>query len=172
MAPELAVREVTAGEVEGALSAAAAVGFALESEIPLRAELFVLGEEDHALLLTIHHIAGDGWSLAPLSADLATAYAARVRGEAPQWKPLAVQYADYALWQQGLLGEEGDPDSVISRQLAFWKAELADAPEELNIPTDRQRPAAASYRGASLRFTVPPEVHDGLLALARESRAT
>ncbi|MGA5817950.1 amino acid adenylation domain-containing protein [Kitasatospora sp. NPDC094028] len=172
VAPELTVREVAAGELETALSAAAAVGFELESEIPLRAELFVVSTDESVLLLTIHHIAADGWSMVPLSADLAAAYGARVRGGAPQWEPLAVQYADYTLWQQGLLGEEGDPESLIARQLAFWKSELADVPEELNIPTDRQRPAAASYRGASLGFTVPPEVHRGLQSLARESGAT
>ncbi|KJS52554.1 hypothetical protein VM98_30645, partial [Streptomyces rubellomurinus subsp. indigoferus] len=171
-APELLVRETTEAALADALADAAATGFALEREIPLRAELFVLGEEDHALLLTLHHIAGDGWSMAPLGADLAAAYAARLRGEAPQWRPLPVQYADFTLWQRDALGEESDPDSLIGRQLDFWKSELAGLPEQLELPTDRSRPAVASRRGEMVTFEVDGALHDGLLALARESRST
>nr|WP_158845525.1 non-ribosomal peptide synthetase [Streptomyces sp. NRRL WC-3742] len=176
-APELVVEEVSAEALEEALSQAASVGFALETEIPLRARLFALGGEGgdiekHVLLLTVHHIASDGWSLVPLGADLAAAYGARAQGAAPQWAPLPVQYADYTLWQRELLGEESDPQSVISRQLEFWKAELAGAPDQLELPTDRPRPAVAGYRGGSLPFTVPAEVHRGLLSLARETRST
>ena len=74
------------------------------NEPSLRANLFILGPTDHALLLTVHHIASDGWSLGPLGEDLAAAYRARCAGSRPDWPPLPVQYADYALWQERLLG--------------------------------------------------------------------
>src|SRR5206468_1237986 len=83
--------------------------------------LFVLGEHEHVLLLLLHHIAGDGWSLVPLLRDLSRCYAARREGRAAELPSLPVQYADYALWQQEVLGEESDSGSSIARQLAFWR---------------------------------------------------
>ena len=92
------------------------------------------------LLLLLHHIAGDGWSLAPLARDLARAYAARRDGQAPDLPALPVQYADYTLWQHEVLGEESDPQSAIARQLAFWTETL----ERPSRPArSAERPAAA-----------------------------
>ncbi|WP_228772068.1 non-ribosomal peptide synthetase, partial [Actinokineospora iranica] len=162
----------TERDLDAALKAAAAHPFALDTEIPLRAWLFETGPTEHALLLLTHHIAGDGWSRTPMARDLATAYTARHAGRAPDWAPLPVQYADYALWQRSALGAEGDADSPLARQLAYWTEKLADLPEELDLPFDRPRPAMASYRGGRVRFTVPAEVHAGLAALARERNAT
>uniref|UniRef100_UPI00055C07E3 condensation domain-containing protein n=1 Tax=Streptomyces violaceorubidus TaxID=284042 RepID=UPI00055C07E3 len=91
----------------------------------------------HVLLLVMHHIAGDGWSLSPLARDLSTAYTARHTGHEPTWTPLPVQYADFTLWQRHTLGTEDDPHSPITRQLTHWREQLQDLPEELDLPTDR-----------------------------------
>ncbi|MFJ8028822.1 amino acid adenylation domain-containing protein, partial [Streptomyces sp. NPDC096311] len=150
----------------------AARGFDLTTEVPLRACLFTRHETSHVLVLVLHHIAGDGWSMAPLARDVATAYEARVGGLAPGWEPLPVQYADYALWQRGLLGEESDPESVLSCQVAFWTETLAGVPDQLELPTDRPRPAVATFGGDTVPVEVGPELHASLAALARESGAS
>ncbi|WP_330113822.1 non-ribosomal peptide synthase/polyketide synthase [Streptomyces sp. MUM 178J] len=147
-------------------------GFDLTEQTPLRARLLAAGPEEHVLVLVLHHIAGDAWSLGPLAKDLAAAYTARCAGGAPQWAPLPVQYADYTLWQRELLGDETDPDSEISRQLAYWTQALAGLPDELTLPTDRPRPAASSHQGERIRFTLDAALHRRLLTLARESSSS
>src|SRR6185437_5523698 len=102
--PVLPVAEVSRDGLGEVLEARAREGFDLVVEPPVRAELFVVGPDEHVLLLVVHHIAGDGWSVGPLLADLSVAYAARCRGVAPGWAPLPVQYVDYTLWQHQLLG--------------------------------------------------------------------
>ncbi|MFE0081064.1 condensation domain-containing protein, partial [[Kitasatospora] papulosa] len=134
--------------------------------------LFTTGQEDHVLLLVFHHIICDGWSLGPLMRDLSAAYAARVLGDAPQWDELPVHYADYALWQRDLLGAEDDEDSLLSRQLHHWRAQLADLPLELALPTDRPRPGTSDYAGGSADVAWGPELHRHLLALAKEHGCT
>ncbi|MEV0696252.1 condensation domain-containing protein, partial [Streptomyces sp. NPDC050388] len=146
--------------------------FELSEEPPLRAFLFELGDEEYVLLAVVHHIAGDAWSMGPLARDLVAAYAARVRGTAPEWAPLPVQYADYSLWQHVVLGSEDDPDSEATRQLDHWKRALAGLPEELSLPFDRPRPAVASYRGDRVTFDVPEDVYSGLVRVAREGRSS
>ncbi|MFI6099300.1 amino acid adenylation domain-containing protein [Lentzea sp. NPDC051213] len=168
--PPLFVEHV-GDDVIGAFKAAARKPFDLVVDPPLRAHLFVVDEHEHMLLLALHHIAGDGWSLAPLGRDLADAYTARCRGEAPQWTPLPVQYADYALWQRDLLAED-DPNGLAGEQAEYWTDALADLPEQLELPTDRPRPAVTSYQGGTIALDIEPELHHALLDLARAHRVT
>ncbi|TDC55919.1 amino acid adenylation domain-containing protein, partial [Actinomadura sp. KC345] len=168
--PRLTIGET--GDVRGALFMDATRGFDLANEPPIRAHLYRLGEDEHLLLVVLHHIAGDGWSLAPLSRDLITAYLARRDGRAPEWAPLAVQYADYALWQRELLGSESDPGSLAARQIAYWRDALAGLPDQIRLPHDRPRPDRASYRGGQVVFDVPAELADGLAALARDHQVS
>ncbi|MFE7115549.1 amino acid adenylation domain-containing protein, partial [Streptomyces sp. NPDC057654] len=170
--PELTVVPVDAPELNRALESAARHAFDPLADIPLKATLFEAGPEDHVLLILVHHMAGDGWSTPVLVRDLLTAYTARREGGAPDWEELPVQYSDFTIWQQEVLGSEDDPESVISQQLAYWRATLDGLPEELELPTDRPRPATASYRGDTLPIEVPAAVHAGLAGLARETRAS
>ncbi|WP_158933406.1 condensation domain-containing protein, partial [Streptomyces sp. KE1] len=168
----LEVRACAESEVRKLADQAAAHEFDLAAELPLRAELLALGDEDHLLILVIHHIAGDGWSMAPLGRDLSLAYAARAAGGSPDWAPLPVQYADYAGWQRALLGDERDESSLAARQSRYWSSVLAGLPEELVLPTDRPRPPVASHRGEVVTALMGPELHAGLVSLARESGST
>ena len=163
---------VDAGELEGRVAAAKAHVFDLTAEIPVRAWLFSTGPRRHVLVLVLHHIVADGWSLGPLLGDLSVAYRARAGGGAPEWEPLPLQYADYMLWQRELLGNPGDPDSLQGRQAEFWQRRLAGAPHELVLPTDRGRPAVASHRGGALPVEVADEAYARLAGLAGECHAT
>ncbi|MEV7600988.1 amino acid adenylation domain-containing protein [Kitasatospora sp. NPDC089797] len=163
----------TADEVTGLIDGAVHGVFDLSAELPLRSWLFRVAPEEHVFLLVVHHIACDGWSMGPLLHDLTAAYTARrTTGDAPAWGDLDVQYGDYALWQRGVLGEEDDPDSLMRRQLAFWRDWLVELPEELALPSDRPRPAVASLAGDTVDLAIPADVHAGLVALARECGAT
>jgi nonribosomal peptide synthetase DhbF len=159
-------------EIAAQLHAAARRGFKLDSTVPLRTHLFRLAADEHVLLLLTHHIVGDGASLLPLARDLSVAYAARCEGKAPGWVPLPLQYADYALWQQQLLGSEDDPDSMAGRQREFWRETLRDLPERLSLPVDRPHPAVPSYNGDVVPMQIPPHVHERMLQLARDGQAS
>ncbi|WP_330349294.1 amino acid adenylation domain-containing protein [Streptomyces sp. NBC_00582] len=165
-------RVVDEAELDAAVREAGRRPFDLRADPSLRAELFVLDERTRVLLLTLHHIASDGWSKAPLSRDLATAYTARRAGTAPDWPELPVQYADYTLWQHTLLGDPGSPGSLAGRQLAYWKDALDGVPDELALPFDRPRPTDGTRRGASLPLLLDAELLTGVVALARSHDAT
>ncbi len=161
-----------ATQLEEAIAAAAGYRFDLAVEIPLRAQLFRLASDEYVLVAAAHHIAADGWSITPLIQDLGTAYAARCAGQVPGWAPLAVQYADYTLWQREQLGDLEDPGSVIGAQLAYWQHALAGMPERLELPTDRPYPAVADHRGASIAVEWPAQLHQQITRVAREHHAT
>ncbi|MGW4569095.1 amino acid adenylation domain-containing protein, partial [Streptomyces sp. NPDC004561] len=167
--PRLRTSSTTEETLDRDLTAALAHAFDLSVQPPLHARLFALRPDEHVLLLVIHHIAGDGWSLGPLARDLTAAYAARLRGEEPKWAPLPVSYADYTLWQHRLLGEHTDPDSLFARQSAYWTTALAGLPEQIQLPTDRPRPAVASHRGGFVTVDLSAELHMKLRELARTS---
>ena len=133
----------SASRLEEAIEEAARHAFDLATEMPLRAWLFRVAEEEHVLVAVVHHIAADGLSVAPLVRDLGVAYASRCAGQAPGWADLPVQYVDYTLWQREQLGELDDSASRIAAQLAYWQQALAGMPERLQLPTDRPYPPEA-----------------------------
>ena len=167
---DLPVRDVT--DLDAELTRLVRGSFDLEREAPMRVELLRLDEHEHVLALVFHHIASDGWSMAPLWRDIATAYTARRAGETPQWTPLPVQYADYTLWQQDLLGSEDDPESVLGTQLDYWRDTLDGLPDRIELPLDRPHPATATFRGELHIFTWDADLHARLTELARESGAS
>ncbi|GAB2677882.1 non-ribosomal peptide synthetase [Nocardia goodfellowii] len=150
----------------------AGVGFDLATEPPLRVGLFRVrpargaAQPVHVVVLVVHHISADGASMAPLATDLMTAYAAQAGGDGGELAALPVQYADFALWHRELLGAESDPESPAARQLRHWTESLSGAPDLLELPGDRPRPAVQSMRSADLPFAVDARLHRGVLELA------
>ncbi|WP_201406260.1 non-ribosomal peptide synthetase [Mycobacterium intracellulare] len=169
---DAAVVSLTEQDLLGELVELAGYRFDLATEIPIRAQIYEVGPEQHVVGIVVHHIAFDGWSLAPMARDIGEAYLARRGGRAPQWAPLPVQYADYTLWQRDWLGVESDPDSVIAGQLAYWRQELADLPEVVSLPADRARPPVPSYRGDAVDMHLDPRLWAGIKALAAAHNAT
>ncbi|WP_280299650.1 amino acid adenylation domain-containing protein [Nocardia neocaledoniensis] len=167
----LAPIHVAAQELPAQLTALIAGGFDVTVAPPLRVRLFEV-DGDHVLVLVVHHIAADGWSAGPLVRDTMVAYQARTGGAAPAWTPLPVQYADYTLWQRALLGAEDDAESRAGREIAYWRAALADLPDETSLPTDRPRPAVASMRGGRIAFELDADLVAALNSLAVEQGAT
>ncbi|MGW4247347.1 amino acid adenylation domain-containing protein, partial [Nocardia sp. NPDC004722] len=169
---DLTPRPVTDTALTGAVSDIVSTGFDVAEHIPLRARLLTPGAEEFVLVMAIHHINADGFSMGPLARDLATAYAARCAARQPDWQRLPLQYADYALWQRELLGAADDPESFLAHQIRYWTEQLRDLPEVLELPSDRPRPAVASHRGATQHFTIAPDVVAGLRELATEAGVT
>ncbi|MEU2014358.1 condensation domain-containing protein, partial [Nocardia sp. NPDC019302] len=170
--PELPVLDVAEAEIPERTVAAVVEGFDVTAAPPIRLRLLRSNETEHVLVGVVHHIAADGSSMGPLTADLMTAYSARAAGRAPAWTPLPVQYADYTLWQREMLGAESDPDSLFARQLGFWRERLAELPPRLDLPADRPRPAVFSGRGATHEFKIDATVHAALNRLAHRNDAT
>ncbi|WP_063048903.1 non-ribosomal peptide synthetase [Nocardia arthritidis] len=170
--PELPVLDVAEAEIPERTVAAVVEGFDVTAAPPIRLRLLRSNETEHVLVGVVHHIAADGSSMGPLTADLMTAYSARAAGRAPAWTPLPLQYADYTLWQCEMLGAQSDPNSLFARQLGFWRERLAELPQRLDLPADRPRPAVFSGRGATHEFKIDATVHAALNRLAHRNDAT
>jgi amino acid adenylation domain-containing protein/non-ribosomal peptide synthase protein (TIGR01720 family) len=169
--PVLDLREMPHGEREAAVQRMA-LEEALRpfdlSKVPLlRASLLRLAEREHVLLLTMHHIVSDGWSMAVLIREVATLYEAFSLNAPSPLAELSIQYADFAHWQRRWLQGE-----VLDRQLAYWKRQLADMPAALELPADHPRPAVQSYRGATHYFALPANLSDALQACAQSEGVT
>ncbi|MEW2516604.1 amino acid adenylation domain-containing protein [Actinacidiphila alni] len=164
--PELTVVTVDADAVEDAVQRMIGTPFDVSVDLPLRVWLVRESAVVHTLVLVVHHIAADGWSLGPLLRDLSVAYGARVLGEAPGWAGLPVQYADYAVWQRELLD---GPEGVAEGELRYWRGALEGLPEQLELPLDRARPVVASHAGDLHTVVFGAGVQDGLRVLAQDS---
>ncbi|MFB8009815.1 amino acid adenylation domain-containing protein, partial [Nocardia sp. NPDC056000] len=174
---EYSSTRVSAAALPTAVAGAIDRGFDVARELPLRVSVFETTAEaaevrEFVLVAVLHHIAADGWSMAPFARDVAVAVAARLAGVAPAWRPLPVQYVDFTLWQREVLGSERDTGSELSRQLGYWKRTLAGAPGELPLPADRIRPLTPAYQVATVPLELPPAVHRGLLTVARAGGAS
>lgn len=169
---DLPVITVDEQQIGPALITAGRHAFDLTRETPLRTTLFELAADHHVLLVLIHHLAADGWSLPLICRDLGRAYTRRSAGKAPDWEPLSVQYADYALWQHDRLGTEEDPNSLLAKQMGYWRETLAGLPERIELPRDRPTPVRITARGASEYFEIDPALHAGINRIAAESNAT
>ncbi|MEH2068925.1 MAG: amino acid adenylation domain-containing protein [Nostoc sp.] len=141
--------------------------FDLASESLLRATLVVLSQTEHALLVCMHHIVFDGWSVDVFVQELAALYNAYSQGQPSLLAPLPIQYADFAIWQRNWL--QGD---VLQSQLSYWQQQLANAPALLSLPTDRPRPSVQTFAGAYQQFALPIELTDRLVKLSQEQGCT
>ncbi|HEU5131844.1 MAG TPA: amino acid adenylation domain-containing protein, partial [Pyrinomonadaceae bacterium] len=155
---EAAVREIAAGE--------AAQPFDLSRGPMLRVKVVRLSAQEHVLLLTMHHIVSDGWSMGILIREMSELYSAFASGQQPELEELPIQYADYASWQREWLQGE-----VLDEQVQYWRTQLSGAPQ-LELPTDRVRPAIQSYRGGYERFVLSEEVSAALRNLSRREGVT
>lgn len=133
----------------------------------LRSSLLKLSEETHILLMTMHHIVSDGWSVGVLRQELGALYAAHLQGRPSPLPEPKLQYGDYTLWQRSWLRDE-----VIERQLTYWREQLSGVPAALELPTDRPRPAIASFKGATVPVVLSPVLSDDLSRLARSRGVT
>jgi amino acid adenylation domain-containing protein len=153
-------------ELQRLADAEAALAFDLSAGRPLRALLLRLGEREHVLTLTVHHLAVDGWSLEILLRELAELYEACVQSRFPRLPALSLQYADYVLWQRRW------PDEAVDHQLAFWRRQLAAAPPAPSLPGQREGAATPRFRGAVHRFELSPELSEALRKLSRAEVST
>ncbi|MGB3171783.1 MAG: amino acid adenylation domain-containing protein, partial [Rhodococcus sp. (in: high G+C Gram-positive bacteria)] len=173
--PDVEVVTIDDADLLGSIGRFAGRGFDVTNEIPIRLALYRVGDADetrHVLAVVVHHIAADGASMAPLARDVMIAYSARIADTAPAWQLLAVQYADYTLWQRSLLGREDDHESLAGRQLHYWQTSLRGVPDLLPLPTDRQRPTTQDFSGARVKFEMNADLHRRLVEFTRTRSAT
>ncbi|GAA5043775.1 hypothetical protein GCM10023318_05780 [Nocardia callitridis] len=155
------------GELADWLDAVVRPGFELTRAVPVRLALAELAPDDHVLALVVHRIAADQSSLPPLVRDLLRALLSRRNGATRGLPTPSSHFADYVLWQRDALGEAADQESVAATQLRYWRAQLADLPDLVELPTDRPRPAVASLRAATFDLEIAASTHARLTEIAR-----
>jgi amino acid adenylation domain-containing protein len=171
MRPEFDAISVGPGQLDSVLARAARRMFRLERDLPIRGLLCRIGKVDHALLIVAHHTAFDGGSVEPLIRDLASAYNARSRGRTPDWPPLQMTYGEFAAWQRGHF-EAKSQTQRAKRQSAYWAKVLDGVPPALPLPWGRPRPSTRDGAASQIDLRVPADVHEGLVQIARSTRAT
>ena len=161
---ELTPVPVTEEDLPGLLAERREQLFDLTMEVPWRCDLFELSDKEHVLHLKVHRILADDDSLDVFFRDLAAAYGARRAGRVPERAPLALQYADYAIWERRLLEDEDERDSLINEQVVFWRDNLAGIDGEMVLPFDRPRSAVPSRRSGSVALRLDAGPHARLMA--------
>ncbi|MBE8986272.1 non-ribosomal peptide synthetase [Nostoc sp. LEGE 12450] len=141
--------------------------FDLASEALIRATLVVLNETEHILLMCMHHVVSDAWSIGVFVQELAALYNAYSQNRPSPLTPLAIQYADFAIWQRNWL-----QGNVLESHLSYWQQQLKDAPALLSLPTDRPRPAVQTFAGAHQEFVLSVELTNRLVKLSQEQGCT
>ncbi|WP_253866823.1 non-ribosomal peptide synthetase, partial [Mycobacterium asiaticum] len=162
----------SAENLKAAIEETARGCFDLATEIPFRANLFKVSEEEHVLVVVVHHIAGDGWSIGVLASDVIVAFTSRCAGQPPDWTDLPVQYIDYTLWQRENLGDLTDQSSPLAAQVRYWETALAAMPQRVELPTDRPYPAVADHHGDQIVVEWPADVQRRIRDLGRAHNAT
>lgn len=145
----------------------ASVPFDLVCDRPIRIQLIKQSEKSHTLLVTMHHIISDGWSVGIFTQELSTLYSDFVAGKPSSLLPLTIQYVDFARWQRRYL-----QGSILERQLGYWRQQLTDAPDLLSLPTDHHRPAVQSYQGGTVPFQLETKTSEQLLTLGASHGST
>ncbi|MHA2405206.1 MAG: amino acid adenylation domain-containing protein [Candidatus Hermodarchaeia archaeon] len=154
-------------QVQKLINQEARRSFDLEKDPLLRVKIIRLGEYDHVLSITLHHLVSDGWSQGVLLRELSFLYKAFSGGMAPPLPELTIQYPDYALWHKRWF-QEND----LEPQLSYWREQLGSNPPVLELPTDKVRPAIQTYRGGKKFFKIPKEIYDELVVLSKHERCT
>jgi amino acid adenylation domain-containing protein len=160
-------QEDVQGELERVMAEEARAEFDLETGPLIRGQLIRLSEEEHVLLITMHHIVADGWSLGIFFKELNRLYGAYIKGEADGLAKLVLQYPDYAVWQRRWMEEK-----FLGQQAEYWRKNLAGAPELLEVPADRVRPERQDYAGAALSVVLEEKLTAGLKQLSRRHGTT
>ncbi len=161
-------RDVAEQQAKRICQADAATTFDLAHGPLLRGKVIKLADDEHVLMLNMHHIISDGWSVGVLIRELGAIMGALREGRTPQLAPLPIQYADYSVWQRRWLDEGG----VLDRQLAYWQKKLAGAPESLDLATDYPRPSVATFAGATHTFALDAELSAQLKRIAEQQGGT
>ena len=163
----LAAESTQEDEIRRFIDEEARIPFNLAEAPLLRLRLLRLGAEDSVLVCTIHHIISDGWTIGVMVREVGALYDAFAHGRPSPLPPLPVQYADFAVWQREWLR-----GAVLDRQLAYWKQQLSGAGEQIELPTDRPRPAVQNYEGASTSFSLRGQIVNSLRTLSRREGVT